>query len=350
MAMAAAIGGGLGALGSIYGARQAKKSAEAAMAQQADFTNKALAALEKVGIPAEEAMQITLETPELVFQYAPELEQQFPDIKSQLENIEIDPRLQEAQTTALSGLSERAEMGLTPEEKAELDNIRRNAMSVGSAQRESALQTMDRRGLGGSGMELISQLEAAQSAQDAAGQASQAEASEIFKAKQAALQNLGAMAGSQRSQQFGEQAKQASAADIISQFNRNQQAGTQQRNIGATNQAELMRQQGLQTQEDTRAAARNAEEKQRIDAKQQRFGNEMAQAGAAVSAYTGAGTAAAKSGATAAANQLAMGEGFGKIGSGIANIAGNIDWGSGSKPAIKSTYDGDDDEYEYRRG
>lgn len=313
---------GAQAVGSIYGAQQARKTAQAAAAQNAEFTNKALAALEAVGVPAEEAMQITLQTPELVFDYAPQLQQQFPEIASSFADIEVDPRLQEAQATALAGIEERAAMGLTPEDRAELAAIQRGAAATGSAQRASALQQMEQRGMGGSGQALMAQLAGAQSAQDLAAGASEQEAAQIFAAKQAALGQLAQVAGAQRGQEFGEQAQQASAADVIAQFNRQQQAGTQAANIAEQNKANLMRQQMLQAQEEQRVAARNLEEEQRIKAKQQQFEMQQRQAEAAAGALAGAGGRALTGGATEAKGQQAMGTALGQLGAGAIKLAG----------------------------
>jgi hypothetical protein len=350
MSGAMAAGAGIQGLATLYGAHQAKKQTEAALRQQADFTNKAIEALEAIGVPSDEAQRITLETPEIVFDYVPQLEQQFPEIKSQMADIEIDPRLKEAQATALSGIQERAEMGLTPAEQAELDSITREATEVGSAQRASAIQQAGRRGLGGSGMELAAQLAGAQQAQDLASQASQDKSAQIFEAKQRALANLANVAGSQRGQEFGEQAKQASAADIIAQFNRQQQSGTQSRNIAQQNQAELMRQQALQGQEEARVAARNVEEQQRVAATQQQFSNEMQKAGAASGAYTGAGQQAAAGGAQQAANTMTQASGLGQIGAGIASAVGTSgfkmpSFGSSSPKSTMPEQDEYDDDY-----
>lgn len=296
------IAAGVMGAGQLLGGVMAQKTAKDAQKQQAAFINKAIAELEKVGIPSVEAQKIALETPELVFDYAPQLEQQFPEIKSQFEQIAIDPRLQEAQYKALSGLQERAEEGLTAEEKAQIDALRRSASGQGAAQRASAVQEMERRGLGGSGAELLSQLSASQNAQQMAAQGGQELAALQAQAKQAALQNLATISGSIREQEFGEQAKQASASDIIAQFNRQQQAGTQQRNIGAQNEAELMRQKALQAQEEGRVAAANQEQMYNKQLLQQQYQNQLEKAKAAGSAYTGAGQAAAQAGAQQAAN------------------------------------------------
>ena len=296
------IAAGVMGAGQLLGGVMAQKTAKDAQKQQAAFINKAIAELEKVGIPSVEAQKIALETPELVFDYAPQLEQQFPEIKSQFEQIAIDPRLQEAQYKALSGLEERAEEGLTSEEKAQIDALRRSASGQGTAQRASAVQEMERRGLGGSGAELLSQLAASQQAQQMSAQGGQELAALQAQAKQAALQNLAITAGSVREQEFGEQSKQASAADIIAQFNRQQQAGTQQRNIGSQNEAELMRQKALQAQEEGRVDAANQEQMYNKELLQQQYKNQLEKAKAAGSAYTGAGRAAATAGAQQATN------------------------------------------------
>ena len=137
-----AIVGGMGAsaLGSIIGGTQAAKESKAARAQAADFTNKAIAALEKVGIPSVEAQRIALENPQMVFQYVPEMEKEFPEIKSRFEEIATDPRLKQAQTEALLGIQSRAEEGLTSDEQAQINSLRR-----GTAPRD-ALRSESRRG------------------------------------------------------------------------------------------------------------------------------------------------------------------------------------------------------------
>ena len=95
-----------GAATSLIGGSAAKKQAEAALAQQKAFTEKAIAELQKVIPPGVDAQKIVLENPKLVFDYIPQLAQEFPEMKSKFDQIEVDPRLKAEQTKALQGLSE----------------------------------------------------------------------------------------------------------------------------------------------------------------------------------------------------------------------------------------------------
>jgi len=320
MVAAMAAMAGASALGSLIGGSQAKKQMKASMAQQAEFTNRALAELEKVGIPSIEAQKIALETPELVFQYVPQLEQEFPEIKSQFDQIAVDPRLAEAQQSALLGMQERSEMGLTPEDMAQIDELRRGVGQEEASRQATILQDMERRGLGGSGQELAMKLASSQNAAQRQSEESDRLAAMQFQAKQAALQNVGSMSGQMRGQEFGEQAQQASAADILKQFSAQQQQGVQQRNVGSQNVAAQQKAQMEQQIENQRAAARQQEEIRNKGLVGDQFQKEMQKAGAASSALTGAAQQAQAGGAAQAQNTLGMWQGLGQAGMGAASL------------------------------
>lgn len=313
---------GAQALGSIIGGQQAAKESKAARAQAADFTNKAIAALEKVGIPSIEAQKIALETPEMVFNYVPELEQEFPELKSQFDQIKTDPRLQQAQVEALAGLQSRADAGLTPEEQAEISALRRGTAQQEAARQASILQNMEQRGLGGSGAELMSRIASSQAAAQQASVDAEREAALISQRKLEALQQLGSMAQSQQAQQYGQEAQKASALDEIARLNQAARYNIQSSNVGAQRQAQLAQQELKQQLENQRAATANQEQMYNKELQQQRFQNEMAKAGAAASAYTGAGQQALQAGQTAAANKQAMWSGIGQAGMGAAQLYG----------------------------
>lgn len=301
-------------LGGIMGSKQSAAAAK----QSAEFTNKAIAELEKIGVPSVEAQKIALETPELVFNYVPQLQQEFPEIATQMENIETDPRLAEAQSTALEGFTERAEMGLTPSDLAELDEIRRGTAAQNQSQQAGILQNMAQRGMSGSGMELASRLAASQAAAQSAGESSNDVAARAFEAKQAALANLANVGTTMRTQDFSEQAEKANAADVIAKFNAQNTANTQGTNIDRLNQAELMKQQGLQAQEEAKANTANTEQQYNKGLIQQNYDNELNKAKSAATAYTGAAQQAAASGANQAANTQSTISGIGSA------IAGGI--------------------------
>lgn len=308
--------------GSIIGGKQAAKESAAARAQAADFTNKAIAALEKVGIPSVEAQKIALENPAMVFNYVPELEQEFPELKSQFEQVQADPRLKAEQAKALEGLSQRAEGGLTPDDIAQIENIKRNVAGQARAQDASIMQNMEQRGIGGSGAELMARLAASQQAAQQASLDSQQLASLDYQAKIDALMQLGNLAGSQREQAYQEEAQKATALDRMKELNQAARYDVQGRNVAAKNTASLGRQELAQQLENQRAATANQEQMYNKQLQQQRFENEMAKAGAASSAYTGAAQGALQAGQTAAANKAAMWQGIGQAGMGGAQLYG----------------------------
>lgn len=318
------IGGSVaaGALSSYLGGKAAAKESAAARAQAADFTNKAIAALEKVGIETVEAQKIALETPNLVFKYVPELEKEFPELKSEFEQIETDPRLKAEQAKALEGLSQRAEGGLTPDDIAQIQNIRNKAAGQARAQDASIMQNMEQRGIGGSGAELMARLAASQQAAQQASLDSQQLASQDYQAKIDALMQLGNLAGSQREQAYQEEAQKATALDRMKELNQAARYDVQGRNVSERNRANLGRQELAQQLENQRAATANQEQMYNKQLIQQKFENEMAKAGAASSAYTGAAQGALQAGATAAANKQAMWSGIGQAGMGGAQLYG----------------------------
>ena len=314
-------GAALAGAGSIVGGYLASKAAKEAEAQRAAFTEKAIAELEKVGVPSVEAQKIALETPELVFNYAPQLEKDFPTLRSHFEQIEVDPRLKEAQSQALTGIQERAEMGLTPEEQAQLNSLRRQTGQQFKSQQEGILQQMEQRGLGGSGAELAAQLAGSQAGTQRAAEESDRLAAMQFQAKQAALAQLANVAGGIRGQEFGEQATQAGGMDAISQFNASQQSETQRRNIDSMNQAKLMQEQLKQQLEGQDVQTSNVQEQYNKGLLQQDYQNKLEKAKGLAAAYTGAGQAAAQAGANQASNIAQIGSGVGQLAGGAVDYA-----------------------------
>lgn len=334
-----AMGAGVGvsALGSIIGGIQAGKESAAARAQAADFTNKAIAALEKVGIPSVEAQKIALENPKMVFDYAPEMEKEFPELKSKFDQIQTDPRLQAAQSEALAGIQERATGGLTADEKAQIDSLRRGTAQQANARDASILQNMEQRGMGSSGAELLSRLASSQAAAQQASIDTENQASLIAQRKLEALQQLGSLAGQQQSQQFSQEAQKASALDEIARLNQAAKYNIQSSNVGAQRQAQLSAAEMKQQLENQRAATANQQQTYNKELLQQKFQNEMNKAGSTASAYTGAGNQALQGGAISAANKLGMWQGVGNAAMGGAQLYGATQKKVGTTKPVTNT-------------
>ena len=215
-----------------------------------------IARLEAIGIPTIEAQKIALQAPELVG----ELQAEFLG-PSAFQGVQEDPRLKSAQLSALEEMTQIAKTGLGAEDRAALNEIRRQASGMAQAQKATTLQQMQERGLGDSGANLVSQLLSGQLAADMASQQGDRLASQAASARRQALGQQASMASQMSQQQLALAGQKASAADVINQFNtQNKQ------NVNAQDIAK-------QT-----AATRNQQEMYNKGLIQQEFQNRMAKA------------------------------------------------------------------------
>ncbi len=162
--------------------------------------------------------------------------------------IETDPRLKQNQDNALSSLDEIIQGGgMNAQDKA---NIARMQSEVGQAdrgRREAIQQNMGARGMGGSGMELLSQLQSSQAATDRASQSGLDIAGLAQSRALDAIAQSGNLSGAMRDQDFGEQSKVAQAKDAIAQFNAANANSNSLANANISNQNSLNRANGMLT-------------------------------------------------------------------------------------------------------
>lgn len=314
---AAAIAGGATVGSALIGANQAKKGREAAM----NAANQAAAQFANVDLPDIQKMELALQNPELVGEYAPLLEQYLQLNPSAMEDISVDQALKNEQMKALSGISEIAEGGLTEADKAAARDIQREVNQNAEARRQAILQNMAQRGTLGSGMELAAQLASAQQAADQQSRAGDVLAQQAQSRALQALQQSGALAGQVRGQEFGEQAQVAQAKDAINQWNTANQQNVAARNVQNQNQAQQQNLAARQALEEQRANIANQQQIHNKGLQQQQFQNEMQRASGLAGAYQTQGQVAQN-----AAN--AQAQMIGGIGSGIGNIAGAFIKGS----------------------
>lgn len=132
---------------------------------------------------------------------------------SQTSLIQDSPEMLALRQQSLKGLQERASMGLTPEDQAMLNQIR-NQTNAQHQSRQAAIQEdMARKGMGNSGLNLASQMLGNQQATQTASEQADQQAAMAFKAKQAALQNLGTAASGAIQSDFSRDLARTSAAD-----------------------------------------------------------------------------------------------------------------------------------------
>lgn len=182
----------------------------------------------------------------------------YQDIDTRNWEFQNDPALRERQMNSLGALDEIVEGGgFTLADKANLSRMQNEAAQGDRGRRDAIMQNMQARGMGGSGMELLAQLQSSQAATDRSSQAGMDQAGMAQQRALDAIMNQGAMAGNLRSQDFGENAQRAQALDAIAkfnaqnklsnnQFNANKNLQTQQFNSGVGNQAATANWQGKQ--------------------------------------------------------------------------------------------------------
>ena len=157
--------------------------------------------------------------------------------QSAMGDIKTDPRLVNAEMDALRGLEERSKEGLTLQDQADMARLqgdvnRRNRGRMGAIQ-----QNMQARGMAGSGMDLLAQMQSNQDATEMEAIASLEKAAQAQNNKRDATNDLGNMASQQRGRAFAEDSAKAQARDAIERFNTTNMVNLQNRNVDTRNQA-----------------------------------------------------------------------------------------------------------------
>jgi hypothetical protein len=150
-----------------------------------------------------------------------------------------DPTAIEAQRRALDMMRTQAETrGFTPAEQAMMQANIRGAEQSARGQRMADMQALESRGMGGSGMAMLSGQMAADSAAD---RAADVGAQGMMSAQQralAAMESYGGQAAQMRGQTFGENATRASGLDAWNQALAQRAQGVEGRNAERYNQGQ----------------------------------------------------------------------------------------------------------------
>lgn len=225
-------------LGSIIGGLVGAGHNQAAADHQKAAINQILAKLDAVGMPPDQSAALVLEQFQQAGILTPQLEQMVAEQSSALSKIKSDSGLRDTQMKALSQMSKYGKAGLTPEERAQMNQSRQSVQRDLEAKNQQITQEMQARGMGGAGQEMAQRLLASQAGADRASE----EGDRISSlAQQRALQAIAQssqMAGNLRQQDFGEEAAKADAQDQMQRFNINNQMAINQRNTGSANQAQ----------------------------------------------------------------------------------------------------------------
>lgn len=258
-------------LGSFLGMGKASGAMDSMAAAQA--------AINAIKVPEVEEQKVKLEQMVLEGKLTPDEANTYLQEATGLKEISIDPKLKSAQMGALSSLQEIGDSGgLRMSDKARLAEVSAEIGAQERGSREAILSSAKQRGLGGSGLELASQL---QNQQGAASRRSQEGMNTAARAEDRALQALlqgGEMAGSLRGQDFEEQSRVQQAQDQINSFNTANKQQVQNVNVDRRNMAKGYNLDNTQRISDSNVGIRNTQETTNKGLTQQKFNNELSKA------------------------------------------------------------------------
>jgi hypothetical protein len=201
--------------------------------------------------------------------------------------IQTDPRLVQAQMSALSRLSETGQMGMSPAEAAALAEAQRNASAMAQSKNAQIMDQFARTGMGGSGAQLAAQLSNSQAAAEMLARNNNQVAQQAQQAALQAISQAGALGGQMQGQQFGQQAEIAKAKDYINQFNTQNAQNVQSQNVNSANQAALRNVTNRQDLANTNTQTQNQQQQYNKGLVQQNFNNKTTLAGGRSGQYAG---------------------------------------------------------------
>lgn len=304
----------IGAAGSIIGAGLGYLSAENARKDQKAAIKKAMAELEAVGYPPDLSKEIIYQQFEQAGILTPELEQDLSDSFAEVKIIKENPELRQSQLQALSQMKERAQVGLSAEDRAGLNQVRNEVQRDSEAKRQQIMQQMAARGQGGSGAELMMQLQAAQGASD---QAAAGSDTLMAQAQQRALQALAQsadMASGIRSQDLNVETNNNAAINERNRFLAQNSIGRQTSNVNRLNAAQQSNLTEQQRIKDMNTAMTNEEKLRQIKEQGNLYDRSLGYAQAKSNAQMGQAAAARQSAQDTQSMFSQIGAGLGKAG------------------------------------
>lgn len=300
-------------VGSVASGVASKNASSGAQGNANDAANIAFQKLSEVGLPPDTAKAIVYQQFQQKGIMTPDLEQHINQTASQMANVQGSSQAQGAQMQALQALQQRGQTGLTPEDRAALNQVRQQTATDTQAKQQQIMQDFAARGQGGSGASLIAALQGAQSGANAESQAGDRLSAMASQNALQAIGQAGTLGGQIQQQQFGEQAQKAQAQDVINQFNTQNQIGQQARNVQAQNAAQQSNLANAQNLSNANTQQANQELLRQNQAQQQDWEDTVqraqVQAGGANTYAQQQSQLAQQQGASAAAPYAAIGAG-----------------------------------------
>jgi hypothetical protein len=206
---------------------------------------------------------------------------------SKLRDFITTPEFKEAASEGLAELRNIAESGFSLQDQANMEEIRRRVAQQERGQREAILQSAQQRGVGGSGLEMASNLMSQQNAADRRALENLMTAARGEERRLGASQAAASLGSQLRGQEFGEARTMDEADRLINQFNAQMSMRKAEGDVGraerveAQNLAEKQRVHDINRQKRYEADLRNK------GLQQQRFDNQMRRGEGMMAGYGG---------------------------------------------------------------
>lgn len=279
--------------------------------------SEAQAEIDSIGAAPDMAREILLKKFESAGILTPEIEQGIELAASKAAQIQEDPALRQKQMLQMAAMQQVADRGMSEQDIAAMNQMRRDAKAQGATQRANIVQEMQRRGRGASGAELMAQLSAADAIARQAAETADRQAAMSADKRQAAIQALSGMASRLRSQDFGVAQARAGAEDARSQAQFQANIGRQSRNVAAKTAAREFNLRNMQNIANMNVQQDNAELQRQRLGQLQNWQNQVARAQMRSQAQTNRANAIL---GNANATSGAVAQGFAAGGQGLAQI------------------------------
>lgn len=235
---ASAASGAGSAFGSIIGGLMGAAASAGDYQKASDAIDHAQRIIDSVGAPPDLSSKIYYDQLKQAGVINPQNEQAIQQGITFYANIKQDDKLRNSQIDALAQYTQMSHGGLRPEDRAKFNQLKQEAATETEGKMQQIGQNFAQRGQAGGGNELAASLMAAQ---QGANRLSSGGDQIAATASQNALNALGqqaSLSGQVRGQDYQQQADIAAAKDRIAQFNAQNSAATQQRNVAGQNQAQ----------------------------------------------------------------------------------------------------------------
>lgn len=140
---------------------------------------------------------------------------------SRMDAITTDPRYRDAELAALADLEDQSQNGFTARDRAEMAKIEQEANRANRGRLGAIQQNMMARGMSGSGMDMVAQMQSAQDSNELEALKALEQEAQMNERKQSATARMGTLASNLQGRDFQQAEAKARAADEIAKFNAN---------------------------------------------------------------------------------------------------------------------------------